>query len=246
MRQLIGNASCPSPVAEEMLLREFFHRVGNEFASAVSAISLAAARSRNAEVKSTLAAVEDLLHNYAGVHRCLRMPERDVRIDATEYLRELCRAISRAKLDQRGINLIFVEHEVRMDAGRCWRLGLIVSELITNSARHAFANRGGLIRIELTSSATFYTCHLSDNGCSAQPIRPGQGLRIINALATGLEGSITQKFARHGSTSILTFPTEARVTASSHKRLSRRRDPRSCKHIDDWHNSSKAKLHLGI
>src|SRR5262249_43324930 len=196
------------PVAEELLLREFSHRIGNEFASAVGAISLAAARSRNVEVKSALAAVEDLLHNYACVHRCLRMPERDVSIDATAYLRELCLAISRSQLDRRGINLVFVEHAVRMDASRCWRLGLIVSELITNSARHAFAGRAGSIRVELTASATFYKCRVSDNGGSTRPIRPGRGLGIINALARGLEGALRQEFGRHGANSILIFPTE--------------------------------------
>jgi two-component sensor histidine kinase len=220
MRQLIETSFWPAPAAEEMLLHEFSHRVVNEFASAVGAISLAAARSRNAEVKSALAAVEDLLHNYASVHRCLRMPERDGRAHAPEYLRELCRAISRSQLDRRGINLVFAEHEVRMDAARCWRLGLIVSELITNSARHAFTDRAGLIRVELTASATFYKCDVTDNGRNARVIRPGRGLGIINALANGLEGSISQEFGSRGSRSRLTFPIEARVAGSFQEKLS--------------------------
>jgi two-component sensor histidine kinase len=220
MSQLIESGPSRALAAEALLLREFSHRVGNEFAAAVGAISLAAARAHDVEVKSTLVAVENLLHNYATVHRCLRMPEHDIRIDATEYLRKLCLAISRSKLDSRGIDLLLVEHDVRMDATRCWRLGLIVSELITNSARHAFADGAGLIRVELTASETFYACRVSDNGRGAPSIRPGQGLRIINALAKGFEGSITQKFGRHGSTSILTFPIETRVSARSEQKLS--------------------------
>ena len=51
---------------EHLLLCEFTHRINNEFASAISAISVAAARSASAEVKAVLAAVADRLHNVAG------------------------------------------------------------------------------------------------------------------------------------------------------------------------------------
>lgn len=220
MNQLMETSLSRAPAAEEILLREFSHRVGNEFASAVGAISLAAAHARDVEVKSALAAVEDLLHNYACVHRCLRMPEHDVRVDATGYLRELCRAISRSKLDRRGIDLLLVEHDVRMDAARCWRLGLIVSELITNSARHAFADRTGEIRVELTASAAFYKCHVADNGRSAPVIRPGQGLKIINTLAKDLDGTISHDFGPCGTTSILKFPTRTGIARNSREKLS--------------------------
>jgi two-component sensor histidine kinase len=219
MSRLIESAPWRVPATEELLLHEFSHRVGNEFAAAVGAISLAAARAHDVEVKSALVAVEALLHNYASVHRCPRMPEHDVWIDATEYLRKLCLAISRSKLNGRDINLLLVEHEVRMDAARCWRLGLIVSELIANSARHAFTDRAGSIRVELSVSATFYKCDVADNGRSAQVMRPGRGLAIINALAKGLGGSISQEFGSRGSRSRLTFPTETRVAGSFPEKL---------------------------
>ena len=51
------------------LLRELNHRIKNEFASAISAVSLAAARSDNAEVKLALTDVTELLHRYVDVHR---------------------------------------------------------------------------------------------------------------------------------------------------------------------------------
>src|SRR5438128_12455307 len=45
-----------------------------------------------------------------------------------------------------------LERTFQMNSERCWRLGLIVSELITNAERHAFRNGGGLIRVELLPS----------------------------------------------------------------------------------------------
>lgn len=93
-------------------------------------------------MKAVLAAVADRLHNFARVHHALQMQEHSTYIDASAYLRQLCRAISRSKLDCQKIELVLVECPFWLESGRCWRLGLIVSELITNAARHAFLKRG--------------------------------------------------------------------------------------------------------
>jgi two-component sensor histidine kinase len=60
--------------AERMLLHELNHRTNNEFAAAISAVSLAARRSNNDEVKAALSEVVELLHQYADVHHALQMP----------------------------------------------------------------------------------------------------------------------------------------------------------------------------
>jgi two-component sensor histidine kinase len=113
------------------------------------------------------------------------------------------------KLEGRGIELVFVEHPFLMHSERCWRLGMIVSELITNAARHAFGDNGGKIHIELLQSGSFVTCRVADNGKTAANVRPGRGLRIIGALPAGLDGTIEQHFGAQGALSILTFPINA-------------------------------------
>src|SRR6202023_957796 len=79
-----------------LLLREFSHRINNEFASAIGALSIAA-RSANDEAKAALDAVQGQLQMYARVHHALQMPERTSWIDAAAYLRQLCQAISRSR-----------------------------------------------------------------------------------------------------------------------------------------------------
>jgi two-component sensor histidine kinase len=194
---------------EKLLLRELNHRINNEFAAAIGFVSLTAARSRNDEVKTALASVMDCLHNYAQVHRALEMPSHDMRIDASAYLRRLCESIGRFKLEGRGIELVFVEHPFQMHSEQCWRLGMIVSELITNAARHAFGDNGGKIHIELVPSGPFVKCRVADNGRAAATVRPGRGLKIIEALVAGLDGTIEQHFGARGALSILTFPVNA-------------------------------------
>src|SRR5580658_7823691 len=91
---------------EPVLLHELTHRINNEFAAAIGAVSLAAARSGNDEVKAALSGVAELLHQHAEVHRALQMPEYDTMLDAQRYLRQLCLSISRSYLDHRKIKLV--------------------------------------------------------------------------------------------------------------------------------------------
>ena len=95
MRQVATEQSFPE---ERLLINELTHRINNEFASAISLVSLAAVRSSNREVKVALTSVVELLHHYADVYRALQMPEHRTRIDVAAYL-ELCLSISRSKLD---------------------------------------------------------------------------------------------------------------------------------------------------
>jgi Histidine kinase len=108
---------------ERVLLHELNHRINNEFASAISVVSLAAAASGSDEVKLALTGVTELLHHYADVHRALEMPEHDARVDAAAYLRKLCLSISRSKLNHGKINLVLAACPLPMESDRCWRLG---------------------------------------------------------------------------------------------------------------------------
>src|SRR5271168_3296943 len=159
-----GRSAMREPVPQQpfpegqLLLSELTHRINNEFASAISVVSLVAARSNNGEVKDALAAVTDCLHNHALVHRALQMPEYRTHVDAAAYLRQLCLSVSRSKLDCKNIRLVLVDHPISMQSDRCWQLGMIVYELITNAARHAFDGRSGEIRIELFPSGSFVEC----------------------------------------------------------------------------------------
>ena len=204
-----GNDRSGSPRSNEYLLvRELTHRINNEFASVIGFVSVLSARSSSDEVKEVLAHVAGLLHKYSGAHRALEMPTYSTVVDASCYLRALCQSMRITKLDYRDIELVLAEHSLRMHSELCWKLGMIVSELITNSARHAFHDRGGIIRITLSESGSFAQCSVTDNGSSRLPPTPGDGLKIVEALAKELGGTIVHRFGADGAVSILLFPIE--------------------------------------
>jgi two-component sensor histidine kinase len=198
---------------EDTLLHELNHRINNEFAAAISVVSLSAARSGNKEVKAALSGVTELLHQYADIHRALQMPESNTVVDAAAYLGRLCRSISRSQLDRRKIRLVLAAQPVRLPAHRCWRLGMIVFELINNAARHAFSDGAGEIRVELSQAGAFAKCGVVDDGSAATAIRPGHGLKIIEELSESLGGRFEQKFGSWGSWSVLVFPRNGDLIA---------------------------------
>src|SRR5580704_6778727 len=110
MTEFYGQA----PLQEQIFLHELNHRVNNEFATAISIVSLAAAASSNDKAKGALSRVADLLQRFANVHRALQMPEYDTPVDAAAYLRQLCRSISRSQLDSRQIELVLAAQPLRL------------------------------------------------------------------------------------------------------------------------------------
>jgi two-component sensor histidine kinase/DNA-binding winged helix-turn-helix (wHTH) protein len=195
---------------EKLLEGELAHRVNNEFAAAIAVVSLAAARSPSREVKSALRVVEARLHSYV-LNRCLQRPSQDTIIDASAYLRGLCQSISRSRLDCRRIELQFVGRPLKMNSERCWRLGMIISELVTNAARHAFGDAGGKMQIKLSRCGPFINCRVADDGTAPEKIRPGRGFAIVEGLIASLDGTINQHFGPGGSVADMNFPACARA-----------------------------------
>jgi two-component sensor histidine kinase len=195
------------PVPEEpLLLDELNHRITNEFASLIAIVSRAAAASGSEEVKRALRGVAQLLHHHAQSHRALRPPDQETVVNAEGYLSELCRSISRSKLDHMNIDLVLTASPLLLESGRCWRLGMIVSELITNAARHAFAGRPGRIRVELVRAGAFVKCTVCDNGSGPVQVQPGRGLRIVEELSKALDGRLESRLASTGTTWVLILP----------------------------------------
>jgi two-component sensor histidine kinase len=210
----------PSLIPQEhVLLHELNHRINNEFAAAIGIVTVAAARSGNAEAKAALTGVAELFHRYADVHRLLQMPDHDTLVDAAAYLRQLCLSISRSRLDARRISLVLSAQSLRLQAERCWRLGMIVHELISNAARHAFANRGGAIRVAVWQDGAFVKCSVQDSGSVTASIQPGHGLKIVNSLSRALGGRLRQTFGVQGSKSLLVFPHDCAPAVNAERPL---------------------------
>ncbi|WP_407154869.1 histidine kinase dimerization/phosphoacceptor domain -containing protein [Bradyrhizobium sp. STM 3557] len=192
---------------ERLLLREFVHRMNNEFASAISAIAAAERRCDSVDAKAAMASVRNRLIGHANVQQFLRMPDYTTTIDLAAYLHQLCRAISESKLAGEGIGLSLALFPLKMRSDRCWLLGMIVFELITNAARHAFRNKANReIRLTVILADRSIACSITDNGECDGGSSPGRGIAIVEALAATLKGTVDMQFGRSGSTITVNVP----------------------------------------
>ena len=207
---LIAQTVRPSPTA--YLLEEFSHRVLNEFTVAVGELSLAASRSASKTVRSTLRRAAERLRLHAEAHRALLAPPDEALMEVSGFLDRICEATCTALLNDREIRLIADMDEVWLDPGSCWRIGLIVAELIRNAVRHGLAGRPGCIRVLLSKTACGVSCVVMDNGRGAERAEPGRGCRLIEVLAGELGGAVTWRFSPLGCVAELQMPAEAGPT----------------------------------
>ena len=206
-------ASLPYPPTREgrTLLDELNHRIKNELASVINLVTFKAVWTDNVDAKEELSSVVDLLHQHVQVHSVLTMPDRDALVDAGEQLRKLGLAMSRCKLDRMNIRLILAAETLPLEAERCWRLALVIYELVTNAVRHAcFDGRDGEIKMELMRARSWVSCRVTDNGSGLGRIKLGSGLQIVGELASSLGGRIDRSSGTMRNSFSLDFPLTKR------------------------------------
>jgi two-component sensor histidine kinase len=233
----------PPDLNERILVRELTHRINNQLTSAINVVTAAAVRTDHLEAKAALGNVVELLQEQANVHRVLAIPEDDALVDAAQYLRRLCLTITRSSLEPIGIHLSFQGDTLPLEAERCWRLGMAIHELVTNSARHAcFDGRAGEIKIKLSLRDQVVNCIMADNGSLSAWLKPARGLGIVRDLIESLGGRLEYGFGPEYSSFLLVFLLTDRERRANRAVASRRtRTRRRLKTISSLPNQTTTR-----
>jgi two-component sensor histidine kinase len=208
----VGVISPPEPSTEPapmLLVGEISHRVLNDYTHAIATLSLARARTTDGAARGALAAAERRLRAYADVHRALKPPPADRRCELGTYLEGVCAALSCASLRDRGVRLTLIPSEAMLAGDRCWRVALIVTELVNNAMRHAFLRGGGRILVEVESLGSTILCRVADDGRPPSSSPPhGWGRSIVESLTHALGGRIEWRFEACGTQVVLQIPSD--------------------------------------
>ena len=150
---------------EFLLLREMHHRVANTFTILTSVLWREFARSASPELQDSLARCEARVIAFSNLHRSLVVGAANDSVSVQCYIERLCQALSEALLKPLGIRCEVFADTGKLPSNRCQRLGLVITELVTNAAKHAFHGRDdGLVRVELINKIDSWVCIVSDNG----------------------------------------------------------------------------------
>lgn len=198
-----GSAVLPAPLH---LVEEINHRVINEYSEAIASLSLAASRAANETTREALACAADRLRDHAESHRALLPPPMQSGTNLADYIGRICNAFAQSTLAEREVLLVLDAADVILPADRCWRIGLVIAELIRNAARHGLKGRSGQISVHVAEHAGQLMCLVCDTGRPTVSGTPGRGQRLILSLVNDLGGSVEWSFAPDGARALVRLP----------------------------------------
>jgi two-component sensor histidine kinase/putative methionine-R-sulfoxide reductase with GAF domain len=190
----------------EIMLRELQHRMKNNLQVIVSFLALQGRASASEEARERIGRVMDRVMAIGLAHDQLSFKKSASSVDMRDYLKALC-----ANIDPRRPNLtIDTEFEpISIPLDRAVPIGLILNELVTNSVKYAFDEKGGVINVTFRVNETIGEAELCvcDNGRGMGPARSGSlGLRLVEGLSRQLGGRLTIPDVPKGTKTVLTVP----------------------------------------
>jgi two-component sensor histidine kinase len=142
-------------------------------------------------VRNAVSVFSSRIQAFASMHRTLGAEsDSEAWIDASAHLARLCEELCAAHLAPRGVYCEFRSDPGRLPRETCRTLGLIIVELVTNAAKHAFVGRsGGQVRVSLRRVGSAWICQVADNGCGLRT-GGGDGMKLVQGLAKALGGEL--------------------------------------------------------
>jgi len=190
---------------EFLLLREMHHRFANTLTILTSVLRREFARSASPELQDSLARCEARIIAFSNLHRSLVVGAASDSVSVQCYIERLCQALSEVLLNPLGIRCEVFADTGKLPSNRCERLGLLITELVTNAAKHAFHGRDdGLVRVELINKIDSWVCVVSDNGVGTAMAPLGIGSKLLKQLVGALSGTIVRKSERSGTSVVIT------------------------------------------
>jgi two-component sensor histidine kinase len=125
---------------KELLIKEINHRVKNNFTILMSLMRISKNRARHAETATTLEEYEQRIFSMLKIHDMLNRGKHNSAINVSEYIRELLNEF-RKSYPQFDSNIISTinKSDLLFDTGKIIHLGLILSEILLDSIKHAAA-----------------------------------------------------------------------------------------------------------
>ncbi|MFZ9028126.1 MAG: sensor histidine kinase, partial [Crocinitomicaceae bacterium] len=175
----------------EVLLKEIHHRVKNNLQIIASLLRLQSADIENEVVKDHFNEAVSRIRSMSMIHEKMYQNEDKANVDVASYMESLAREISSLFCSDCHMNLKVHSEVDKMNINVLVSLSLIFNELVTNSIKHGFMDRGsGAIELDIQKGDKIVTMTYSDNGTWKQP-KGGItfGLDLIQTLTDQMDGA---------------------------------------------------------
>ena len=193
-----------------VLLHELQHRVKNSLQLVTSFVSLQR-RKAAPEVQGDLDVIASRIEALRVMYDKLYLVDHHHEIDFGAYLEELCGSLLQFQMAERkSVRLDLRCAQLQVSLDRSVPLGLLTSEFVVNSLKHAFPDgRGGTLTVRLEAvDEQRARLLLADDGTGMPATAAkgrGSGLRLIEQLADQADATLTWHQAA-GTRAELVFP----------------------------------------
>ena len=183
---------------KELLLSEIHHRVKNNFEIISSLLDMSSMASDNKEVQNVLRSSRSRIHSMSMIHSQLYQSDRIDSINMVKHAEDLAENLRFLYGREKNVELTIEPSEVYLSIRHAIPCALILNELITNSLKHAFADRaqGKILISILKLNETIVRLSVKDDGRGIPEggdIKPdgALGLELVKHLVAGqLKGEI--------------------------------------------------------
>jgi two-component system, sensor histidine kinase PdtaS len=175
---------------QAMLTREMSHRVKNSLASVVGLLRVQSRGAQSEEVRNALKDAASRITTIAQVHDHLWRSNKIGFVDIADFAGELC-----GKLQETISHKVVCSFgHLMISADKAIPLGLLINELVTNSAKHAYPDGSGEIQVSGERRDADLHVEVSDRGIGLpkdfdidEP-RASLGFKVIKSLIAQLGG----------------------------------------------------------
>jgi two-component sensor histidine kinase len=204
----------------DRLFQELNHRVKNNLA-VVSSILELQARQSGGPAQEELSKAVDRIRAIADLHDALQSDGRDGDIELAPYVETLGRRLAGSLFVEGGGSLEVTCAPIRLPTDAAVNLGLILNELVTNSAKHAVAGRGSVaVRIDVQADDQEVRVLVADDGpgfpAGEPPMAHRLGWRLVQSLARAM-GAAVRVLPAPGAQVELRLPRESLQSSYAHK-----------------------------
>lgn len=175
----------------EVLLKEIHHRVKNNLQIIASLLRLQAADIENNELKDHFNEAVSRIRSMSMIHEKMYQNEDMANVDVASYMESLAREISGLFCSTCHMGVKVNSEIEKMNINVLASLSLIFNELVTNSIKHGFMERGnGSISLDIKKEGDFVIMKYCDDGGWKEP-KGGItfGLDLIHTLTDQMDGS---------------------------------------------------------
>lgn len=190
---------------KHVLLQELQHRVANSLQIIASVLMQSAKRVQSEETRLHLHDAHSRVMSIATLQRQLAVTQLKS-VELRTYFADLCRSISASMIDDpKRLSLEAAVDDTTTTSDVSVSMGLIVTELVINSIKHAFPDQvsGGKIVVSFADEGGAWLLSVSDNGAgmpvSTERGKPGLGTGLVEALSKQLDATVTVLDANPGT-----------------------------------------------